>query len=102
MAAVSHGRGGRSSTGIRPTMDPTPPETPVTPPAHEDLLAFLPRLAVALAGACTLSGVVGLALILGGYGAPPLHWLLAPPAAVLVGGVVWLRSRRRGRREEVR
>ena len=58
-------------------------------------LAMVPRLLVALAGACALSGAIGTASLFLGYGAPHLLVLLAPPAVVLfVAPGVLLRARR--------
>lgn len=58
-------------------------------------LAMVPRLLVALAGACALSGAVGMASLFLGYGAPHLLVLLAPPAVVLlVAPAAFLRVRR--------
>ena len=59
------------------------PEPPID---REAALSTVPHLLVALAGACTLSGVVGVSMLAGGAGAPPLPILLAPPVLVLVGG----------------
>jgi hypothetical protein len=53
-------------------------------------MAAIPRLLVALAGACTLSGLVGFGMALSGAGAPPLPVLLAPPVVVLVVGVLMI------------
>jgi hypothetical protein len=60
---------------------------------REAALSAMPRLLVALAGACTLSGVVGFSMLVGGGGAPPLPLLLAPPVLVLIGGC-WMIFRR--------
>ncbi len=56
------------------------------PPATRDAaFALVPRFLVALAGACTLSGLVGFAMLVAGAGAPPIALLLAPPVLVLLG-----------------
>ncbi len=68
------------------TSEPAPAATPrsASPAARARLLAPAPRVLLALAGACTLSGVGGFAWIVLGQGAPPAVALLAPPALVLV------------------
>ena len=81
-------------------------ETPADSPAplsrgdggstgRDAALTMVPRLLVALAGACALSGGIGMASLCFGYGAPHLLVLLAPPAVVLFAApAVFLRARR--------
>ena len=63
--------------------------------AQAAALAMAPRALVALAGACTLSGALGLLSIVAGFGAPPIVALLVPPALVVAAVPLWyIRSRR--------
>lgn len=59
------------------------------------LLAALPRVLLALAGACALSAGIGLVAAMLGRAEPPLLLMLLPPAAVLVAvPILLLRSRK--------
>jgi hypothetical protein len=65
------------------------------PPTDRDAIyALAPRLLLALAGACTLSGLLGFTMLIAGAGPPPLPLLLAPPAIVLLAAP-WIHLRRR-------
>ena len=60
---------------------------PAEPDARESVAEFLPRALVALAGACSVSGIAGFAALAAGREAPPLWLLLLPPAVVAGWGV---------------
>jgi hypothetical protein len=78
-------------------MTPTGPDDPDTRPGgvRPASLAMVPRVLVALAGGCTVSGVLGFAWIATGHAAPATSWLLVPPALVLAATVASLALRRR-------
>jgi len=68
-------------------------DAPRPPTTRDAAYALVPRFLVALAGACTLSGLVGFGMIVGGADAPPIALLLAPPGIVLVA-FPWMLLRR--------
>lgn len=79
------------------TQTPDEPRDDPSGEARARAFAMAPRLLVALAGACTLSGVVGFAVLLSGAGALPVPLLLAPPVLVLAAAPLWFaRSRAEG------
>ncbi len=54
-------------------------------PRRRLLLAAVPRVLLALAGACAASALIGMVAALFGRAEPPLLWMLVPPVFVVLG-----------------
>jgi len=79
------------------TPAPDDPALAAPPPAGAGgaALDLVPPVLLALAGACTLSGAVGVGWMLARGEAPHVGLLLAPPVVVLVAAPPILRRRRK-------
>ena len=71
---------------------PPPDDSPRRPAGAVDIV---PYALLALAGACTLSGAIGVAWVLTWREPPPVALLLVPPVVVLVAAPSILLRRRK-------